>query len=244
MRPVSFSPGSRIHRLLRRWLLGGGLSLVLLPAASLAASINSAPSHPADAPVVSPTQSVPTGVRPLRGPPLGQSSGAFEVEAADYPSVQAVLGLAQHLQVLLTKDLPWPDFTPGVIRIQLVPAAQAVFSGPYLVNTDSEGHHTALIRWGPDTALSDVCLALARVTIESVATWHNATAGNKAPEWLKLAYGKLLEAETKPAIVDEFAAQARRQPMLSLRQIMTAENPSADDLPLLALNSYWLARFF
>jgi hypothetical protein len=180
----------------------------------------------------------------LRGPPVTRTEGAFEVDSADYPSAQAVLSLAQHLRAILSKDLKWPGFLPGTIHIQLVAAATMDFSGPYSVSVDRDGFHTAFIRWGADTALSDVCLALSRVTVESVATWHNAATADKVPEWLKLAYGKILEAETKPAIVDEFSSLARQQPILSLRQIMTAQNPSADDLPALALNAFWLGRFF
>jgi len=112
-----------------------------------------------------------------------------------------------------------------------------------VVNKDSDGNYTARVRWGPATALSDVCFALGNVVVESVASWHSRAAV-QVPDWLRLAFGQMLEVESKPAIMDEFSAKARRQPILSLRQIMTAQNPSADDLPLLALNAYWLAHFF
>jgi hypothetical protein len=184
------------------------------------------------------------GVRPLRGSPVVLPEGAFEVDAADYPSAQAVIGLAQQLRTLMAKDLPWPDFPDGAIHIQLVPAEQANFTGPFVVSTDRDGYRTLQVRWGSATSLPDICLALSHIMVESVVARHDPTAANHVPVWLTLAFGKMLEAETKPALVDAFSADARRQPILSLRQIMTAQNPSADDLPLLALNAYWLAHFF
>jgi hypothetical protein len=210
------------------------LGCALLPVLFLPAAL-AEPSAP-------PTQSVPMGVRPLLSPPVVLSAGAFEVDAPDHPSALAVLDLAQHLRTLITRDLPWPDFPDGAIQIQLIPAARANFSGPFAVRKNQDDTCSAFVRWGPNTALSDVCLALGNVMVESVATWRRGPAVH-APDWLKLAFGKMLEVESKPAIMDEFSADARRQPILSLRQIMTAQNPSADDLPLLALNAYWLACF-
>jgi len=231
MRPVSPLPGCYVFPLPGRAFFACAL-LLIFSAALVHAQ-----------PVLPPTQSVPTGVRPLRGPPVVSSVGAFEVDAMDYPSAQAVINLAQHLRTIISKDLLWPDLPPGAIQVQLVPAASADFAGAFVITVDADGHRTARVRWGPDTALADVCLALSRVTLESMAAAHSTSAAQQAPEWLKLAYGKMLEAETKPAIIDEFSAHARQQPILSLRQIMTAQNPAADDLPLLELNAYWLAHF-
>jgi len=247
MRPVSILPGGYIPRI-RTWRrISTVLLFLALPVIGHADSQIAAPAQPAtsdSAPVVlPPTQSVPTGVRPLRGPPVVLSVGPFEIDAADQPSAQAVLSLAQHLRKIISGDLLWPTFPDGAITIQLIPTDLANFTEQYVTSMDREGQHTVRIRWGPDTALSDVCLALSRVTLESIAGAHDQSAVGKMPEWLKLAYGKMLEAETKPAIVDEFSSQTRAQPLLSLRQIMTAQNPTAADLPLLELNAYWLASF-
>ncbi len=203
---------------------------------------NSAPARP-----LPPTQTVPFGERKLLGPPIVVESPQFEVDAPDMASAQRMLKMAEQLPGLMDKFLPWPDQPPSQVQIELVPAAQADFAGPFVVNADHVGHCTALVRWGPDAKFADVCQAIAQASLESLAVWHNGPdAAARAPGWLALALGKLLEAGLKPALIEELSQQGQTLPQTlpepSLAQLMKSSRPYGDAQPVVAVYAYWLLR--
>jgi len=255
MRPVSFYSSGRWARL-ARFILLLALSLFSQAQAGVSGGLLSEPAaNPAPPPVFAPapppvptgpppTQEVPPGVRTLVGPPVVLQNEHFEVDAPDNVSAHTVMNLALGLHTLMAKYLPWPTSPPSLIQVQLVPAAQADFTAPFIIQPQHDGHRLALVRWSADTKFADVCLALGWVSLESVVSWRDGpSAVDKAPDWMKLAFGKMLEARYKPAVLDAFSAQALQFPALTLSQIMTAHGPYGADLPILAINSFWLAKF-
>jgi len=224
-----------------------------LPAASdvsANAAANKSAKSAAAAPEVSisPTSVVPMGARPLLGPPDVRESPPFLIGAPERASGQAVLHLAQRLPDLMAKFFPWPPKPPFLVEIELVPAASVEFVGPFLITVDSAGHGVAQVRWGPETKFSDVCQAVAQVSLKSLAVWRGGpAAAAKTPDWLALALGKLLEVGLKPPVIEELSQQGQtmleQKAVLSLRQIMTTPGPYGDAQPVVAVNAYWLLRF-
>jgi hypothetical protein len=191
-----------------------------------------------------PTKSVPLGERQLLGAAVHREGKHFEVDAPDNASVQTVLRMAEQLPELMEKFFPWPDQPPSLIQIDLMPAAQAEFTGPFIVTVDKTGHCVALVRWGPEAKFSDVCQAIGQASLESLAVWRDGPeAAARTPDWLALALGKLLEVGLKPALIEELSQQGQALPVLSLRQLMTTSGPYGDAQPVVAINAYWLLRF-
>jgi hypothetical protein len=218
--------------------------VVIAPAASAPAVV--APATPAlPAEPSPPTQIVPLGTRPLLGPPVVLEEQPFEVDAMDNDSALAILHLAQSLPGIASRFFSWPEIKPATIQIHLVPAAVAEFSGPFVITEESNGHCAVLIRWGPSTQFSDVCLAVATVSLQSIAVSRAGySAAARAPGWLTLAFGKILEAGLKPPLVEELATQAQDFPVLTLKQLMTPPPVPYDEdaQRVVAVNGYWLAR--
>lgn len=196
-----------------------------------------------------PTQNVPLGARPLLGPPVVRESSPFEIDAPDMASAQTVLRMAQALPGLMAKFFPWPEMPPSLVQIELVPAAQVEFVGPYLITTDRTGHCMALVRWGPDTKLSDVCQAIGQASLKSLAAWRDGPdAVAKTPDWLGLALGKFLEVGVKSPLIEELSQDGEAlfqhgQTVPSLRQLMITPGPYGDAEPVLTVYAYWLLRF-
>ncbi len=192
-----------------------------------------------------PTETVPLGTHPLILPPVVRTDLWFVVEAPDQVSADRVLGMAQRMKEVTERYFAWPDHAPAPIEIHLVPAPPADFTGPFVVSVDHTGRYIALVRWGPDAKFSDTCLAIGAVTLKNIMIWKDGEAfGEKVPDWLGLALGRMLEASLKPPIAEFLAQQAAAMPVLSLRQITTAHGPFTEaEQQVLAVNAYWLARF-
>ncbi len=191
-----------------------------------------------------PTQSVPTGVRELRGPAVtvAPKDSPFEVNAPDMASAYRVQELCDRLKPLVGRFLTWPE-KPVHIQIQLIPAARADFAGPYVIKPGDNGAPTALVRWSADTAFFDVCQALCTATLQNIVYVKDGNAAGRVPDWLRLGLAAWLEAAIKPAMMDEYADQARRVPMLAMRQIMSAQAPAGEDVRILTVNAFWLMMF-
>ena len=168
----------------------------------------------------------------------------FEVDAPDAASAQTILRMAESLPDFMEKFFPWPAKLPSHVQIELVPPAQVDFTGPYLIQEDDLGHCAALVRWDAETKFSDVCQAISQASLKSLAVAQDGPdAAAKAPDWLALALGKLLEVGLKPPLIELLSEEGQAVPVLSLRQLMTTPGPYGDAQPVVAINAYWLLRF-
>jgi len=224
-----------MHFLFRGWVrssraMAAGGSLIALAARG--------------ADVVAPATAAPVAAAKLAQAPEVMEGPFFEVAAPDYASAQTVLRMTQRMQENLARYFTWPDVVVRAIQVQMVPAEQANFKAPFLVQSEPDGHRIALVRWDAETKFSDVCLAISSAALEQLADWQNGhAAAARVPDWLKVAFGMELLTSLKPVAVDDLVEQAGRLPSLALRQIMTARGPYGDALPVLEVNAYWLARF-
>jgi len=168
----------------------------------------------------------------------------FEVDAPDAASAQTILRMAESLPDFMEKFFPWPAKLPSHVQIELVPPAQVDFTGPYLIQEDDLGHCAALVRWDAETKFSDVCQAISQASLKSLAVAQDGpAAAAKAPDWLALALGELLEVGLKPPLIELLSEEGQAVPVLSLRQLMTTPGPYGDARPVVAINAYWLLRF-
>ncbi len=192
-----------------------------------------------------PTQAVPPGSRNLVGPLLtvAPAGSQFEVDAPDYESAYRVLEMCERMQAITAKFFTWPAQFGGRIRLQLVPAATADFSGSYVVRPGEHGQPVAWVRWSADLPFFDMCQAVSAVTLQNALYARNGAATIPVPDWLKLGFAVELEAACKPPLMDELTDQGHRFPKLAMRQIMTATMPTGPDVRLLAVNAFWLITF-
>ena len=224
--------------LFRGWVRSG---LVMVAGGSLIAMAAQA----ADTPDATVTQvAAPAVAAKVAQAPEVMEGPFFEVAAPDYASAQTVLRMTQRMQENLARYFTWPDVVVRAIQVQMVPAEQANFKAPFLIQSEPDGHRIALVRWDAETKFSDVCLAISSAALEQLEDWQNGhAAAARVPDWLKVAFGMELLISLKPVAVDDLVEQAARLPALTLRQIMTARGPYGDALPVLEVNAYWLARF-
>ncbi len=219
----------------------------LPPAANLTATTPTAPATPAPAMAEAPAvQSAQVPGDALTDLPLQLSeSSYFEVVGLDSISVQGVMRMALRLKSILELYFTFPAGSARPIQVKLVPPTLADFSGPFDVRSESSGHRIIRVRWDDKTTISDVCQALSSGALERLAVWRGGVdSGAKVPDWMKVAFGEILEVSLYPAVADDFFEEATRQPSLSLRQIMTATGPyDASQRAVLGVNAYWLTRF-
>jgi hypothetical protein len=212
----------------------------------LATGALSAADTPAATPTPSPFESVPEGVRRLQGPPVSVApeNSVFQVEAPDLPSAHQVLDMAEHARTILALYFTWPEKPPSRIRIQLIPAASATFTAPYYIGSGPDGRPTAFVRWSADAQFADLCRAVTGVILQNLVQWQNGKAiAGQMPDWLPLGFGAMLEVTLKPPMIDAYTDRARRYPMLAMSQIMLARDPIGQDIPILAVNAFWLVTF-
>ncbi len=225
----------------------GALAGLLVAGNSLAANVPAGVSpEPAAQPAPPPTELVPTGVRTLLGPPVtvAPDDSVFEVDAPDLLSANQVLDMAERARSITASFFTWPEKPPTRIQIQLIPTSKVDFAAPYVIKPGENGQPTVLVRWNADTQFSDICRAISSVTLQNIVSWNvGAAVAGQVPDWLKFAFGALLEVSLKQAMADSLSEQAQRFPMLAMRQIMTAHNPTGQDVSILAVNAYWLTLF-
>jgi hypothetical protein len=200
--------------------------------------------------------------KPRMAPPKTSQSGFFIVTGPDSTSVAKVMEIIgdepdaaantiqgqRSLMSLMAKFFTWPaaDADISQIEVQLTPDAVVDFSGPFKVAHDASGHRVVFVRWNAETTFSDTCLALATAALEQLVVWHHDPAtAEKIPDWLRLAMGKMLEVQLKAPLIDALVEDgSHEERALSLRQIVEAHAPFSDAFaPILAVNSYWLARY-
>lgn len=167
--------------------------------------------------------------------------GLFSVIGTDFDGTQTVGAMSDQMERLGLRYFPEAQGIPVPIRVMLLTAPD--FDAPYIVTRQPNGNYFVYIAWNADTRFGDVCQALASAFVRRAAIWrYGPAAGPKAPHWLELALGQLLEAAIRPGYADVQREKALVRPPMGLEELLTARGPFDLQQEKVALNAVWFFR--
>ncbi|MGE9296958.1 MAG: hypothetical protein ACQKBV_11780 [Puniceicoccales bacterium] len=167
--------------------------------------------------------------------------GIFRVVGTDFGALQTVGAMTDQMERLGLRYFPEMRELTEPIQVTLLPSPD--FSENYRINFQPNGNYFVYIPWNGDTRFGDVCQALASAYIRRTAVWrYGREAGAKAPDWLELAFGQLLEATIRPGYADTQGDEALIRPPLGLMELLEAEGPFDLEQRRVALNAVWFFR--
>jgi len=167
----------------------------------------------------------------------------FIVVGEDFGSARAVVDIADKMQTVARDYLEAPSTFNRKVEVRLVPPGKYTEKQPYRLFEDSRGGVGVLIRWSDDTELNTVCEAIARSYLKYLTTFRfGKEASRDMPDWLELAMSLELRSRVRPGYVEYLSAQAKSQPLVGLRELLTAQSPYRKGRWPTELSAFWLLR--